>query len=100
MCHCVYAVLGDIDKIQTKQTAWPLVRKRIIPTERPPLVGEILCQLLRIERSRVVSAADPPRSLISAFYAGAATSLSNSASFILTRLSGPHSRPIATQKIW
>jgi hypothetical protein len=24
-----------------KQTPWPLVRKRTIPTERPPLVGEI-----------------------------------------------------------
>jgi hypothetical protein len=26
---------------QTKQTLWPLVRKRTIPTEQPPLVGEI-----------------------------------------------------------
>jgi hypothetical protein len=26
---------------QTKQTPWPLVRKRTIPTERLPLVGEI-----------------------------------------------------------
>jgi hypothetical protein len=26
---------------QTKQTPWPLVRKRTIPTERPPFVGEI-----------------------------------------------------------
>jgi hypothetical protein len=25
----------------TKLTPWPLVRKRIIPTERPPLVGEV-----------------------------------------------------------
>jgi hypothetical protein len=32
-----------------KQTPWPLVRKRTIPTERPPLVGEIQCQILRIE---------------------------------------------------
>jgi hypothetical protein len=34
------------------QTPWPLVRKRTIPTERPPLV---------------VSEADTPRSLISIF---------------------------------
>jgi hypothetical protein len=27
---------------QTKQTPWHLVRKRTIPTERPPLVGDIL----------------------------------------------------------
>jgi hypothetical protein len=26
---------------KTKQTPWPLVRKRTIPTERPPLVDEI-----------------------------------------------------------
>jgi hypothetical protein len=50
-----------------KQTPWPLVRKRTIPTELPPLVDEILCLLLWIEECRVVSAADPPRSLISVF---------------------------------
>jgi hypothetical protein len=33
----------------------------------------------------MVSAADPPRPLISAFYIGAVTSLSSSSSFILTR---------------
>jgi hypothetical protein len=27
--------------LQTKQTPWPLVRERTIPTERPPLVDEI-----------------------------------------------------------
>jgi hypothetical protein len=27
--------------IACKQTPWPLVRKRTIPTERPPLVDEI-----------------------------------------------------------
>jgi hypothetical protein len=53
--------------IKTKQTLWPLVRKRTIPTERPPLVGEIYCQFWRIEGCRVVSAANLPRSLISVF---------------------------------
>jgi hypothetical protein len=48
-------------------TLWPLVRERTIPTDRPPLVDEILCQLLWIEGCRVVSAADPLRSLISVF---------------------------------
>jgi hypothetical protein len=52
---------------QTKQTPWPLVCKRTIPTDRPPLVDEIWCQLLWIEGRRVVSAADPLRSLISDF---------------------------------
>jgi hypothetical protein len=50
-----------------KQTSWPLVRKLSILTELPPLLGEILCQLLRIEGCRVVSAADTSQSLISVF---------------------------------
>jgi hypothetical protein len=28
-------------RFKQKQTPWPLVRKRTIPTERPPLVDEI-----------------------------------------------------------
>jgi hypothetical protein len=44
---------------QTKQTPWPLVRERTIPTERPPLVDEIEYQPLWMEECRVVSAADP-----------------------------------------
>jgi hypothetical protein len=30
-----------IDKKRKKQSPWSLVSKRTIPTERPPLVGEI-----------------------------------------------------------
>jgi hypothetical protein len=29
------------EPIQNKQTPWPLVRVRTMPTERPPLVDEI-----------------------------------------------------------
>jgi hypothetical protein len=47
------------NKKNKQQTPWPLVRERNIPTERPPLVDEIYCQLLWIEGCRVVSAADP-----------------------------------------
>jgi hypothetical protein len=35
-----------------------LARERTIPTERPPLVGEVNANILRIEGCRVVSAAD------------------------------------------
>jgi hypothetical protein len=31
----------DKSRVRTKQTRWPLVRKKTIPTERPPLVDEI-----------------------------------------------------------
>jgi hypothetical protein len=50
-----------------KQTPWPLVRKRTVPTERLSLVDEIECQLLWIKGCGVVSAADPLRSLVSVF---------------------------------
>jgi hypothetical protein len=33
--------IGELGKTNKKQTPWPLVRKRTIPTERPPLVSEI-----------------------------------------------------------
>jgi hypothetical protein len=42
-----------------EQTPWPLVRDRTIPTERPPLVDEIYCQLLWIEGCRVVGTRIP-----------------------------------------
>jgi hypothetical protein len=32
-----------------KQTPWPLVRKRTIPTERPPLVDEILVTTVQVK---------------------------------------------------
>jgi hypothetical protein len=34
--------LGVVGGMSGKQTPWPLVRKRTIPTERPPLVDKIL----------------------------------------------------------
>jgi hypothetical protein len=49
------------------QTPWSLGHKRTIPTERPPLVGEILVLTFADRGCRVVSAADPSRSLISVF---------------------------------
>jgi hypothetical protein len=51
----------------TSITPWPIIRRRNLQTERPPLVGEIQCQLLRIEEYRVVSAADALLLLISVF---------------------------------
>jgi hypothetical protein len=63
-----YTYLNDtVKRYVNKQTPWPLVRKRTIPTERPQIFGEIYFQLFRIEVCRVVSAADPPLSLILVF---------------------------------
>jgi hypothetical protein len=52
---------------KTKKTPWLLVRERTISTDRPPLVDDFYCQLLWVVGCRVVSAADPLRSLISVF---------------------------------
>jgi hypothetical protein len=42
MLLCLKYLSGGLQGTkQTKQTPWPLVRKRTIPTERPPLVDEI-----------------------------------------------------------
>jgi hypothetical protein len=39
-CFYIRLVYGS----QNKQTPWPLVRRRTIPTDRPPFVSEIWCQ--------------------------------------------------------
>jgi hypothetical protein len=48
----------------------------------------------------MVSAAEPPRPLISVFYTGAATFFQVAPRLSSQGLSGPRSRPTATQKIW
>ena len=46
-------------KTKTKLNSVALVRERTIPTERPPLVGEVSANFLRIEGCHVVSATSP-----------------------------------------
>jgi hypothetical protein len=81
-----------------KKNSVALFRKRTIPTERPTLVGKVGSSFIRIEsvaRSAhrfptAVNFLDPEPLLFH----------SSSSSVILTRLSGPHSRPTTSQKIW
>jgi hypothetical protein len=56
-----------LHKQKTKQIPWPLVHKRTIPTEQPPLVSEFWCQFLRIEGCCVISTTEPPQQLILVF---------------------------------
>ena len=44
---------------ELKLNSVALVRQRTIPTERPPPVGEVSANFLRIEVCHVVSATDP-----------------------------------------
>jgi hypothetical protein len=48
----------EIKKKKLKLNSVALVRKRTIPTERPPLVGEVSANFYG-ERCRVFSATDP-----------------------------------------
>jgi hypothetical protein len=82
-----------------KKPSRALARQRTMPTKRPPLVGEVSASFSgqRVSRGQ---RNESPRPLISVFKTGAATFLSSSSSVILTRLSGPRSRPTTSQKIW
>jgi hypothetical protein len=75
-----------------------LVREPTIPTERPPLLGEVSanfwdtgCHVVSVTSLRPYSRISRPEPLLF---------LPSSYSFVLTRLSGPRSRPTTSQKIW
>jgi hypothetical protein len=75
-----------------KKNSMVWVRERTIPTERQPLIGEVIANFLRIEGA-TWSAWRIPTAVSSVFYTGAAPFLSSSSSVVLTRLSRPRSRP-------
>jgi hypothetical protein len=75
--------------------AW--VRERTIPTERPPLVGEVSVNFFRIQ-SAAWSAWRIPPAVISVSRPEPLLSLPSSSSIVLTRLSGPRSRPTTFQR--
>jgi hypothetical protein len=82
----------------TKQTMWLLVRKRTIPTGRPPHADKIWCQLLWIEGCRVVSVAEPLHSRWSQFSRPEQLLFFQVAPYLSSQ-GLPRSRPTATQKI-
>jgi hypothetical protein len=67
------------------------VRERTIPTSRPPLVGEVIANFLRIEGCHVVSVTDPYGSILGFLGRSRYFFLSSTSSVVLTRLSGPRS---------
>jgi hypothetical protein len=52
-------LLIQIVKKNSNNNSVALERERPIPTEQPPLVGEVSANFLPIEGCRVVSAVDP-----------------------------------------
>jgi hypothetical protein len=81
---------GEININMNNSMVW--IPEWTIPTERPPLVGEVFANFLQIEGA-TWSAWRIPTAVFSIFYPGAATFLSSSSSVVLTRLSGTRSRP-------
>jgi hypothetical protein len=77
-----------------------LVLVRTVPTERPPLVGEVNANFLRIEGCLVVSAA-VPNGRILGFLDGSLYYFLQVAPQLYSRgLSGHRSRHTTSQKIW
>jgi hypothetical protein len=76
-----------------------VVRKRTIPTERPPLVGGVSVKLCG---QRVLGGQGNEFPRLSTWFTrpGPLLFYSCSSSVVLTRLSRPCSRPITSQKIW
>jgi hypothetical protein len=84
-----------------KLTSMALVRKRTTPIERPSLVGEVSVKFFFADREcRAVSATDPHAVNLGFLDPELLLFHSSSSSVILTRLRGPRSRPITSQKIW
>jgi hypothetical protein len=75
-----------------------LVRERTMPTERPPLVREVV-PTFADRGCRVVSATDSHGRYSRLSRPEPLLFLPSSSSVVLTRLSGPCSRPAASRKI-
>jgi hypothetical protein len=88
-----------IEVYHNKTNSVALVRERIIPTERPPLVGEVSANLCW-QRGVVWSARGIPTAVFSISRPERILFLPGSSSVVLTRLRGPHSRSTTSQNIW
>jgi hypothetical protein len=76
-----------------------LVRKRTIPTEQPPLVGEVSANFLRIKGVAWSAQRIPTAVNVDFLYSEQLLFHSSSSPVTLTRLSGPCYRPTTSQKI-
>jgi hypothetical protein len=90
-----FLLASAIFKNINKTNSVALVRVRTIPTERPPLVGEVSANFCgwRVLRGQHNGSLRFSRSQPLLF-------LSSSSSIVLTRLGGRRSRPTTSQKIW
>jgi hypothetical protein len=94
-----FVIFEQLSKKKKTKTPWLLVRKRTVPTKRPPLVSEVSANFCGY-RVSCGQRNGSPRSLIRFSWPEPLLFHSSSSSLILTRLSGPRSRPTTSQKIW
>jgi hypothetical protein len=98
-CSSVLFMLLLLLLTKTKLNSVALVRERTMPTERPPLVGEVV-PTFADRGCCMVSATDSHGRKSRYSRLDPLLFLPSSSSVILTRLSRPHSRLAASQKIW
>jgi hypothetical protein len=97
LCSCIGIGTVKLGIVITISVVW--VRERTILTERPPLVGEISVNVC----GQWVPRGHRDGSLWPHFWLSRPEQLlflSSSSSIVLTRLTGPRSRPSTSQKIW
>jgi hypothetical protein len=90
-------IIPQLMNMTQNYVAWD--RERTIPTERPPIVGEVSANFLQIE-GVVWSAQRIPRPYSRISRPEPLLFLPSSSSVVLMRLSVPRSRPITSQKIY
>jgi hypothetical protein len=96
--QCIIIFL-EIVYVRKKLKSVALVGEQTMPTERPPLVGEVSANILRIECVAWSAQRIPTVVNFGFLDRSRYFFLSSSSSVVLTRLSGPRSRPAASQKI-
>jgi hypothetical protein len=95
-----YSLLSKYGAKSTLQAnSMALFCKRTIPAKRPQHVGEVSANFC-CRRCRMVSTTDPHSRILSFLDPSRYYFFQVSSSIVLTRLSGPRSRPTTSQKIW
>jgi hypothetical protein len=97
--YCAARRLASHSLHSSKTNVVALDREPITPAERPPLVGRVSANFCG-EGCSVVSATDPHGGNLGFSRPEPLILLPSSSSIVLTRLSGPRSRPTAPEKMW
>jgi hypothetical protein len=93
-------LLHPTDKNNDNNYSVTLVHERTIPNEQPPILGEVSANFFHDRRMEGGQRGGSPRPYSRFSRPEPLLLLPSSPSVVLTRLSGPRSRPTTSQKIW